>query len=143
LLEVYWRALGYLGAEKRKVILICAANIALAAITIAEPVLFGRVIDAISAKTEVVPTLSLWAALGLFNIIAFVLVARGADRLAHSRRGAVLCESFERVIAMPLVLAPGARHIKRAAYAAARRRNASSRLWLEFMRTSICRRRWR
>jgi hypothetical protein len=58
LLEVYWRALGYLGAEKRKVFLICAANVALAMIAIAEPVLFGRVIDAISGKADVVPTSS-------------------------------------------------------------------------------------
>ena len=74
-------------------------------VTIAEPILFGRIIDAISDKRDVVPTLALWAGLGAFNIVAFVLVARGADRLAHARRAGVLCESFERVITMPLVLA--------------------------------------
>ncbi|MGE0279161.1 MAG: glucan ABC transporter ATP-binding protein/ permease [Rhizobiaceae bacterium] len=136
LLEVYWRALGYLGAEKRKVLLICAANIALAAITIAEPVLFGRVIDAISAKTEVVPTLALWAGLGLFNIIAFVLVARGADRLAHARRGAVLCESFERVIAMPLSWHQE-RGTSNALHTLLRAVETLFGLWLEFMRTHL------
>jgi len=136
LLEVYWRALGYLGAEKRKVLLICAANIALAGVTIAEPVLFGRVIDAISSKTDVVPTLALWAGLGLFNIIAFVLVARGADRLAHTRRGAVLCESFERVIAMPLSWHQE-RGTSNALHTLLRAVETLFGLWLEFMRTHL------
>ena len=101
LLEVYWRALRYLAADKQRVIFICAANVVLAIVTIAEPIMFGRIIDAISDKREVASTLALWAGLGAFNIIAYVLVARGADRLAHARRAGVLCDSFERVIAMP------------------------------------------
>lgn len=136
LLEVYWRALRYLGAEKGKVFLICAANVALAMITIAEPVLFGRVIDAIADKTDIVPTLVIWAALGVFNIIAFVLVARGADRLAHARRGAVLCESFERVIAMPLSWHQQ-RGTSNALHTLLRAVETLFGLWLEFMRTHL------
>jgi glucan exporter ATP-binding protein len=136
LLEVYWRALGYLGAEKRKVFLICAANVALAMIMIAEPILFGRVIDAISDKADVVPTLALWAGLGIFNIIAFVLVARGADRLAHARRGAVLCDSFERVISMPLSWHQE-RGTSNALHTLLRAVETLFGLWLEFMRTHL------
>ena len=124
LFEIYWRALRYLAADKRRVAFICGANVVLAIVTIAEPILFGRIIDAISDKTDLVPTLALWAGLGAFNIVAFVLVARGADRIAHARRAGVLCDSFERVITMPLVVAPRARHVQRAAHAAARRRRA-------------------
>lgn len=102
LLEIYWRALRYLGADAKRVALVCTANIVLAIVVIAEPILFGRVIDAISDKREVVPTLALWASLGAFNNIAFVFVARSADRIAHARRAGVLCDAFERVIAMPL-----------------------------------------
>ena len=102
LLEIYFRAIGYLAVEKSKVLTICGANVALAMVTIAEPVLFGHIIDAISDKNDVLPSLAIWAALGVFNIIAFVLVARGADRLAHFRRTTVLTQSFERVITMPL-----------------------------------------
>ena len=91
LLEVYSRALRYLAPAKRRVLLICLANIVLAMVSVAEPILFGRVIDSISDKQDVMPTLAFWAGLGMFNIIAFVLVARGADRLAHERRAAVLC----------------------------------------------------
>ena len=86
LLEVYWRALSYLAPEYKRVAAICAANVVLAIVTIAEPILFGRIIDAISEKGAVLPTVMFWAGLGLFNIVAFVLVARGADRLAHKRR---------------------------------------------------------
>jgi glucan exporter ATP-binding protein len=136
LLEVYWRALSYLGAEKGKVLLICAANVALAIITIAEPVLFGRVVDAISDKADIVPTLALWAALGVFNIIAFVLVARGADRLAHARRGAVLCDSFERVISMPLSWHQE-RGTSNALHTLLRAVETLFGLWLEFMRTHL------
>ena len=102
LLQIYWRALGYLAADRKRVALICGANITLAIIAILEPIMFGRVIDAISEHGSVFSTLGMWAAIGAFNIIAFVLVARGADRFAHARRSEVLCQSFERVITMPL-----------------------------------------
>lgn len=136
LLEVYWRALGYLGAEKRKVFLICAANIALALVAIAEPMLFGSVIDAISEKTDVVPTLVLWAGLGLFNITAVFLVARGADRMAHARRGEVLCDSFERVVSMPLSWHQQ-RGTSNALHTLLRGVETLTGLWLEFMRTHL------
>lgn len=68
LLEVYWRALRYLAADGKKVALISAANIVLAIVTIAEPILFGRIIDAIAGKSEVVPTMALWASFGAFNL---------------------------------------------------------------------------
>ena len=54
----------------------------LAIVTIAEPILFGRIIDAISEKSGLTATLWLWASLGVFNIFAYRAVARGADRLA-------------------------------------------------------------
>jgi glucan exporter ATP-binding protein len=136
LLEVYWRALRYLAAERQKVTLICAANVALGMVTIAEPVLFGQIIDAISEKDDLVDSLALWAGLGVFNIIAFVLVARGADRLAHGRRVAVLCDAFERVISMPLSW-----HQKRgtsnALHTLLRAVETLFSLWLEFMRTHL------
>ncbi|MGB3390654.1 MAG: glucan ABC transporter ATP-binding protein/ permease, partial [Pseudaminobacter sp.] len=93
LLEVYFRALRYLVAQKQRVFFICAANVVLAIVTIAEPILFGQVIDSIADKREVLPTLALWAGLGAFNIVAYVLVARGADRMAHALRASVLCKS--------------------------------------------------
>ena len=51
LFEIYFRALQHLSPVKNRVLLICAANIVLAIVTIAEPILFGRIIDAISEKS--------------------------------------------------------------------------------------------
>jgi len=136
LLEVYWRALRYLSADRKRVALICAANIALAVITIAEPVLFGRIIEAITDGNDIVPTLLLWASLGAFNIVAFVLVARGADRVAHARRAGVLCESFERIIAMPLSW-HHERGTSNTLHTLLRAVESLFGLWLEFMRTHL------
>ncbi|KQZ99555.1 cyclic beta-1,2-glucan ABC transporter [Mesorhizobium sp. Root157] len=136
LLQVYWRALGYLAADKKRVALICGANIMLAIVAILEPIMFGRVIDAISEHINVVPALTLWAGLGAFNIIAFVLVARGADRFAHRRRADVLCESFERVITMPL----GWHHERgtsNSLHTLLRAVESLFSLWLEFMRQHL------
>jgi ATP-binding cassette, subfamily B, beta-glucan exporter len=136
LFEVYLRALRHLAPAKRRVFFICAANIVLAMVSVAEPALFGRIIDAISDKNDVMPTLTLWAALGAFNIVAVVLVARGADRLAHERRGAVLTESFERVITMPLSW-HHERGTSNALHTLQRAVETLFSLWLEFMRQHL------
>lgn len=136
LLEVYFRALRYLAAQKQRVFFICAANIVLAIVTIAEPILFGRVIDSIADKREVLPTLALWASLGAFNIVAYVLVARGADRLAHALRASVLCQSFEQVITMPLSW-HHERGTSNALHTMLRAVETLFSLWLEFMRQHL------
>ena len=136
LFQIYWRALRYLGADSRRVAFICAANIILAMVTIAEPILFGRIIDAITEKTDLVPTLVLWAGIGAFNIVAFVLVARGADRVAHARRAGVLCDSFERVITMPLSW-HHEHGTSNTLHTLLRAVDALFSLWLEFMRQHL------
>ncbi len=136
LLQIYWRALGYLAADRKRVALICGANVALAIIAILEPIMFGRVIGAISEKGSVFSTLALWAGLGAFNIIAFVLVARGADRFAHKRRSEVLCQSFERVITMPLAW-HHQRGTSNALHTLLRAVETLFSLWLEFMRQHL------
>jgi ATP-binding cassette subfamily B protein len=136
LFEIYFRALSYLAVERRKVAVICAANVALAIISIAEPVLFGRIIDSITSRDDVGPTLALWAGLGAFNIVAFVLVARGADRLAHQRRAGVLADSFEKVITMPLAW-HHQRGTSNALHTLLRAVETLFGLWLEFMRLHL------
>ena len=136
LFQIYWRALRYLGEDSRRVAFICAANVILAMVTIAEPILFGRIIDAITEKTNLVPTLVLWAGIGAFNIVAFVLVARGADRVAHARRAGVLCDSFERVITMPLSW-HHERGTSNTLHTLLRAVDALFSLWLEFMRQHL------
>ena len=136
LIQVYCRALGYLATEKRRVALICAANVALGIFTIAEPILFGHIIEAITDGSDLAMSLAAWAGLGSFNIVAFVLVARGADRLAHVRRTEVLCESFERAISMPLSWHKR-RGTSQALHTMLRAVETLFTLWLEFMRTHL------
>ena len=136
LLQIYLRALGYLAEHKRRVGLICASNVVLAIVTIAEPVLFGRIIDAISEESAVGSTLALWAGLGIFNIVAYVLIARGADRLAHARRGEVMTAAFERVISMPLSW-HHQRGTSNVLHTLLRAVETLFSLWLEFMRQHL------
>ena len=116
--------------------MVVVANIVLAVIPIAEPILFGRIIDAISSKTEVTPMLLMWAAFGVFNTIAFVAVARQADRLAHGRRATLLTEAFGRIISMPLSW-HNQRGTSNALHTLLRASETLFGLWLEFMRTHL------
>ena len=136
LLKIYWRAMEYLAAEKAATITMCIASVLVALVMLAEPILFGRVIQAISDKGDIVTQLAMWAALGAFNIIAAVFVARGADRLAHRRRLGVMIDSYERIITMPLSW-----HQKRgtsnALHTLIRATDSLFTLWLEFMRQHL------
>ena len=102
ILQVYRRALSLLAAERGLTIWVALSGVAVAAVQLAEPVLFGRVVDALSRGQEAFPTIGLWAALGLFVIIASVVVAVVADRLAHRQRLAALGLAFERAIILPI-----------------------------------------
>ncbi|HEU0062790.1 MAG TPA: glucan ABC transporter ATP-binding protein/ permease [Hyphomicrobiaceae bacterium] len=102
ILQVYRRALSLLAAERGLTIWVALSGVAVAAVQLAEPVLFGRVVDALSRGQEAFPTIGLWAALGLFGIIASVVVAVVADRLAHRQRLSALGLAFERAIILPI-----------------------------------------
>ena len=110
-IRTYLRVLGLLGNEARLAIILAAANIALAVSQFVEPVLFGRIIDALSgtlpaglapAALALAPIVGAWIGFGLFIIIAGALVAWFADRLAHRRRNLVLADYFEHVLQLPL-----------------------------------------
>jgi glucan exporter ATP-binding protein len=100
--RIYLRALGMLGAERALAIALVAAGIAVAVVQLAEPILFGRVVDALSKGEQAFPIIGVWAALGLFNIIASVALAIMADRLSHRQRLAAMSRAFERAITLPI-----------------------------------------
>jgi ATP-binding cassette, subfamily B, beta-glucan exporter len=102
ILQIYHRALSLLAAERGLTIWVALSGIAVAAVQLAEPVLFGRVVDALSRGQEAFPTIGLWAGLGLFGIVASVVVAVVADRLAHRQRLSALGLAFERAIILPI-----------------------------------------
>ena len=110
-IRLYGRVLSELGPEAKLGWLLTFSNIALATAQFAEPVLLGRIIDALSnaqargaapSWSDLVPLLAAWVGFGLFTIACSVLVALYADRLAHRRRHAVLTEYFEHVMQLPL-----------------------------------------
>ncbi len=109
--RLYLRVLALLAPQSRLAVTLAAANIALAAAQFVEPVLFGRIVDALSgalptglaaAVRALAPLLAAWVAFGLFTIFASGLVAWFADRLAHQRRNMVLADYFEHVLQLPL-----------------------------------------
>ncbi len=109
--RVYLRVLDLLEPELRLASTLAIANIALAVALFVEPVLFGRIVDALSgalppgvgpAVLALAPLLGAWVFFGLFIIIASALVAWFADRLAHRRRNLLLADFFEHVLQLPL-----------------------------------------
>jgi ATP-binding cassette subfamily B protein len=141
-LAIYLRALGQLGEEKRLAITLVAANLGLAIAQFAEPVLFGRVIDRLSQPrtpaapltlSDLAPLLLAWAGFGLFTIIAGVLVALHADRLAHRRRLAVMAHFFEHVLDLPIGFHATA-HSGRLLKVMLEGASGLSGLWLSFLR---------
>ncbi len=136
LLKIYWRAMKYLAAEKAATTAMCVVSVLVALVMLADPILFGHVIQSISDKGDIFTPIAMWAALGVFNIVAAVFVARGADRLAHRRRLGVMIDSYERLITMPL-----AWHQKRgtsnALHTLIRATDSLFTLWLEFMRQHL------
>ena len=102
ILQIYRRALSLLATERGLTIWVALSGVAVAAVQLAEPVLFGRVVDALSRGQEAFPIIGLWAALGLFGIVASVMVAVVADRLAHRQRLSALGLAFERAIILPI-----------------------------------------
>ncbi len=110
-LQIYARVLGLLRPQLRLVLVLVAANLALAVAQFAEPILFGRIIDLMtqtqaSGKSltwgKLLPLISAWASFGLFSIGGAILVGLNADRLAHRRRLAVMSEYYNHVLSLPL-----------------------------------------
>jgi ATP-binding cassette subfamily B protein len=96
------RALGLVWQERGVVLGLVAANAVLAGVQLAEPVLFGKVIDALAGGQASAGLIGGWAALGMAGILAGVVVAVAADRLCHRRRLAAMSAAFERAITLPV-----------------------------------------
>ncbi|MBK9081523.1 MAG: glucan ABC transporter ATP-binding protein/ permease [Rhizobiales bacterium] len=141
-LRLYLRVLSYLGSQKRVAVALVAANLSLAIAQFAEPILFGRIIDRLTAAqgagratswSEILPLLAAWGGFGLFTIGASVLVALHADRLAHRRRLAVMSDYFEHVLHLPMGFHTGM-HSGRLLKVMLDGTNAMWGLWLSFFR---------
>ena len=145
ILRLYARVLGLLGPQIRLGWVLAFANVALAAVQFAEPVLFGRIIDSLAhvqgqgralSWSHLLPLVVAWVGFGLFMIVCGALVALYADRLAHRRRQAVLSEFFEHVLQLPLSF-HGATHSGRLMKVMLTGTDTLWWLWLGFFREDL------
>jgi len=109
LVHLYARVLRMLRDESRLAWTLALANLGLAAAQFADPVLFGRIIDALigsgagaPAWPVLTPLLLAWIGFALFTIVCGALTALNADRLAHRHRHVVLTDYFEHILQLPL-----------------------------------------
>ncbi|MGE4372763.1 MAG: glucan ABC transporter ATP-binding protein/ permease [Xanthobacter sp.] len=142
MLRIYWRALTLLGPQVKMGAILALSNLTLAIAQFAEPILFGRIINALvdaqaAARVpgfdEMMPLLAAWVGFGLFNIGAGVMISLHADRLSHRRRLGVLTQYFEHVLQLPLSY-HGETHSGRLLKVMLEGVNALWGLWLSFFR---------
>jgi ATP-binding cassette, subfamily B, beta-glucan exporter len=143
MIRLYGRVLQQLGPELKLGIWLAVANVALAIAAFAEPTLFGKIINVLSAQrppgtsvsfSEVSWLILLWIIFGLFTIAAGVLVALHADRLSHRRRLAVMANYFEHVLTLPVAFHTQT-HSGRVLKVMLEGSNGMAWLWLGFFRT--------
>jgi ATP-binding cassette subfamily B protein len=99
---VYKRALAMLVVERAQTFWVVVSGVALGVVPILEQVLLARVVDALALGQGAFPIIGLWALVGFVGIVAGVVVAVMADRLAHRRRLAALGQAFEHAIILPI-----------------------------------------
>jgi ATP-binding cassette, subfamily B, beta-glucan exporter len=145
LLQLYSRVLALLGPQKKLGVFLAVANFALAGAMFAEPVLFGRIIDALAGAQakgataswpDLIKLIAAWVAFGLFTIVVGVVIALYADRLAHQRRQAVLTDFFDHVLQLPQLF-HGESHSGRLMKVMLAGTDALWVLWLDFFRDSF------
>ena len=100
--DAYKRSILLLRSEKALTTVLVLAGIAIAGVQVYEQVLFGWVVDALSKGDGAYPIIGVWAGLGLFGIVASVIVAVASDRLAHRHRLNAMGLAFERAITLPI-----------------------------------------
>ncbi|MGI9424684.1 MAG: glucan ABC transporter ATP-binding protein/ permease [Hyphomicrobiaceae bacterium] len=102
LVKIYNRAMLLLRVEWRLCLTMIVANAAIGLVQLAEPVLFGRVVDALARGQPTAVLIGAWAVLGLFAILGGVVVAVAADRLAHRQRLIAMSKAFDHAITLPI-----------------------------------------
>ncbi len=104
ILRIYFRVIGLLAPEKWLTIALAVANLSLAGVYFLEPLLFGKVVDALAspAKSRAWPLIGMWAGVGFGGVVFSVWISLYADRLAHRRRLGAIAQFFEHSVGLPL-----------------------------------------
>ena len=102
LYSIYARSIVMLWRERGLAIMLASASAAVGIIQLAEPVLFGAIVDALAKQRPAGWYILIWALIGLVAIGASVVVAVAADRLAHRQRLTAMAEAFDAAITLPV-----------------------------------------
>lgn len=100
--QIYARALSLLRGERWLAGALAVAGVVIAVVQLAEPILFGRMVDSLAGGWAAFNLIGLWALFGLLGIFASALTAISSDRLAHRARLTALGEAFSRAITLPI-----------------------------------------
>ncbi|MFC3070099.1 ATP-binding cassette domain-containing protein [Phenylobacterium soli] len=137
LATAYARGLSQLRTEARAAILVMAANLALGALALLDPILFGKVIGALAQPGgHVWRYIAAWASLSVISVAAGVTASVFADRIAHRRRLAAMTRAFDNAITLPIarVSARGTGKLMQVVFAGG---EALFQLLLGFMREQL------
>ena len=136
IVKLYARVIGLLASDRWIALVLAFSNLALAGFQFAEPVLFGRVVDALAKNEPAMQYVGMWAAVGFLGVAAHVFIALHADRLAHRRRLAAMSAYFEHAIALPPTFL-GEQHSGRLMKVMLRGTDQLFSLWLSFFREHL------
>ena len=138
ILRLYVRVLALLAPERALAIALALANLGIAGVFFLEPMLFGRVVDALAAAHpgSAPRLIALWALVGFGGVAAAVWISLYADRLAHRRRLAAIASFFEHAAALPLAF-HGEYHTGRLARIMNNGVSNLFNLWLSFFREHL------
>ncbi|KFI27730.1 cyclic beta-1,2-glucan ABC transporter [Haematobacter massiliensis] len=100
--EIYRRTIALLLPERWLALALALSGVILAVVQLAEPILFGRMVDRLAEGSNAFQLIGIWAAFGLFGIVAGAVVAIASDRLAHRRRMAALGDAFSTAMTLPI-----------------------------------------
>jgi ATP-binding cassette subfamily B protein len=95
------RAIGLLAPERTRAIALLLAGAGTAVLQVAEPLLFGRAINALAVHGNPIPFVLIWCALSLGGFITSVAISLLADRMTHRRRLGTMAAFVEHLLALP------------------------------------------
>ncbi len=102
LFQTYKRALEMLLREGPAVYFLAIANAGIGFVQLAEPMLFGAIVDALANSRPTSGYIMIWALIGIVGIVASVVVSVAADRMAHRCRLGAMAEAFDKAITLPI-----------------------------------------
>ena len=102
LYKTYKRALEMLLREGPAVYFLAIANAGIGFVQLAEPMLFGAIVDALANSRPTSGYIMTWALIGIIGIVASVVVSVAADRMAHRCRLGAMAEAFDKAITLPI-----------------------------------------